>query len=70
MPGDLSLPKHGPKMTVLERLQNASPRDVAMEGVKTPKRQHSSRFDISDQRTLQKLPSFHGLQFLIGFLID
>jgi hypothetical protein len=31
------------------------------EGIRTPKRQHSSRFDISDQRQreLEKLPGFH-----------
>ena len=30
------------------------------EGLKTPKRQHSSRFDISEKRELEKLPNFNG----------
>lgn len=36
-----------------------TPKDMA-EGIRTPKRQHSSRFDISDQpqRELEKLPGF------------
>ncbi|KAJ5512131.1 hypothetical protein N7463_001683 [Penicillium fimorum] len=37
-----------------------TPKDMS-EGIRTPKRQHSSRFDISDQRQreLEKLPGFH-----------
>lgn len=59
MPGDLAPPKAGQKSLLFDRLQ-ATPKDVP-EGIRTPKRQHSSRFDISDQRQreLEKLPGFH-----------
>ncbi|KAF2140144.1 uncharacterized protein K452DRAFT_51973 [Aplosporella prunicola CBS 121167] len=59
MPGDLLPPKAGSKSLLFDRLQT-TPKDVA-EGIRTPKRQHSSRFDISDQRQreLEKLPGFH-----------
>lgn len=59
MPGDLAPPKAGQKSLLFDRLQS-TPKDVP-EGIKTPRRQHSSRFDISDQRTreLEKLPGFH-----------
>jgi serine/threonine-protein phosphatase 2A regulatory subunit B' len=59
MPGDLAPPKAGQKSNVFDRLQ-ATPKDN-IEGIRTPKRQHSSRFDISDQRQreLEKLPGFH-----------
>ncbi|KAF2790411.1 serine/threonine protein phosphatase 2A [Melanomma pulvis-pyrius CBS 109.77] len=59
MPGDLLPPKAGQKSSIFDRLQ-ATPKD-AVEGIRTPKRQHSSRFDISDQRQreLEKLPGFH-----------
>ncbi|ORY03304.1 phosphatase 2A regulatory B subunit-domain-containing protein [Clohesyomyces aquaticus] len=59
MPGDLLPPKAGQKSLIFDRLQ-ATPKD-AVEGIRTPKRQHSSRFDISDQRQreLDKLPGFH-----------
>ncbi|OCK79741.1 protein phosphatase 2A regulatory B subunit [Lepidopterella palustris CBS 459.81] len=60
MPGDLLPPKVGQNKSLLfDRLQS-TPKDVA-EGIRTPKRQHSSRFDISDQRQreLEKLPGFH-----------
>ncbi|KAF2816574.1 protein phosphatase regulatory subunit [Mytilinidion resinicola] len=59
MPGDLLPPKAGQKSLLYDRLQT-TPKDVA-EGIRTPKRQHSSRFDISDQRQreLEKLPGFH-----------
>ena len=57
MPGDLiQLRRPG----AFDRLQT-TPRDVAIpEGLKTPKRQHSSRFDISEKRELEKLPNFNG----------
>ncbi|KAL1589773.1 hypothetical protein WHR41_01551 [Cladosporium halotolerans] len=60
MPHDLAPPKAGQKSLLFDRLQ-ATPKDVVPEGVRTPKRQHSSRFDISDQRQreLEKLPGFH-----------
>lgn len=59
MPTDLAPPKAGQKSLLFDRLQS-TPKDVP-EGIKTPRRQHSSRFDISDQKTreLEKLPGFH-----------
>lgn len=56
MPGDLAPPK---KSHVYDRL-HSTPKDLS-DGIRTPKRQHSSRFDISDQRQreLEKLPGFH-----------
>ncbi|OKL64286.1 hypothetical protein UA08_00545 [Talaromyces atroroseus] len=56
MPGDLAPPK---KSHVYDRL-HSTPKDMS-DGIRTPKRQHSSRFDISDQRQreLEKLPGFH-----------
>ncbi|KAI5365496.1 Putative protein phosphatase 2A, regulatory B subunit, B56, armadillo-like helical [Septoria linicola] len=60
MPHDLAPPKAGQKSLLFDRLQ-ATPKDTVPEGIRTPKRQHSSRFDISDQRQreLEKLPGFH-----------
>ncbi|KAK4997492.1 serine/threonine-protein phosphatase 2A 56 kDa regulatory subunit delta isoform [Elasticomyces elasticus] len=60
MPHDLAPPKAGQKSLLFDRLQT-TPKDTVPEGVRTPKRQHSSRFDISDQkqRELDKLPGFH-----------
>ncbi|KAL2000142.1 hypothetical protein VTN02DRAFT_3491 [Thermoascus thermophilus] len=57
MPGDLAPPPK--KSHAFDRLQT-TPKDMS-EGIRTPKRQHSSRFDISDQRQreLEKLPGFH-----------
>ncbi|KAF2841278.1 protein phosphatase regulatory subunit [Patellaria atrata CBS 101060] len=59
MPGDLAPPTHKSKSLLFDRL-GSTPKDVP-EGIRTPKRQHSSRFDISDQRQreLEKLPGFH-----------
>ncbi|KAF8536393.1 phosphatase 2A regulatory B subunit-domain-containing protein [Trichophaea hybrida] len=57
MPGDLPPPKAGQK--TFDRLQTAPKADQIPEGLKTPKRQHSSRFDISEKRDLEKLPGFH-----------
>lgn len=59
MPGDLAPPKAGQKSGMFNHLQ-ATPKDIP-EGIRTPKRQHSSRFDISNQgeRNLEKLPGFH-----------
>ncbi|KAI9733467.1 MAG: Serine/threonine-protein phosphatase 2A 56 kDa regulatory subunit delta isoform [Claussenomyces sp. TS43310] len=57
MPTDLAPPKAGQKSSMYDRLQT-TPKDVP-EGIRTPKRQHSSRFDISPQRELEKLPGFH-----------
>ncbi|KAI9860935.1 MAG: Serine/threonine-protein phosphatase 2A 56 kDa regulatory subunit delta isoform [Trichoglossum hirsutum] len=59
MPHDLAPPKAGQKSLLFDRLQT-TPKDPAMpEGLRTPRRQHSSRFDISPQRELEKLPGFH-----------
>ncbi|KAF7924330.1 uncharacterized protein EAE98_007381 [Botrytis deweyae] len=57
MPHDLAPPKAGAKSSMFDRLQT-TPKDVP-EGIRTPKRQHSSRFDISPLRELEKLPGFH-----------
>jgi len=59
MPHDLAPPKAGQKSLLFNHLQS-TPKDIP-EGIRTPKRQHSSRFDISDQRQreLEKLPGFH-----------
>jgi serine/threonine-protein phosphatase 2A regulatory subunit B' len=57
MPHDLAPPKIGQKSLMFDRL-HTTPKDVP-EGIRTPKRQHSSRFDISPQRELEKLPGFH-----------
>ncbi|KAM5478361.1 serine/threonine-protein phosphatase 2A 56 kDa regulatory subunit delta isoform [Microsporum canis] len=58
IPGDLQPPKTGQKPHLIDRLQ--TPKDIPL-GFKPPRRQHSSRFDISDQRQreLEKLPGFH-----------
>ncbi|ETS80296.1 hypothetical protein PFICI_07825 [Pestalotiopsis fici W106-1] len=57
MPHDLAPPKAGQKSLMFDRLHQ-TPKDVP-EGLRTPKRQHSSRFDISLHRELEKLPGFH-----------
>ncbi|EPE24873.1 ARM repeat-containing protein [Glarea lozoyensis ATCC 20868] len=57
MPQDLAPPKAGQKSLMFHGL-STTPKDVP-EGLRTPKRQHSSRFDISPQRELEKLPGFH-----------
>ncbi|KAK4238724.1 phosphatase 2A regulatory B subunit-domain-containing protein [Achaetomium macrosporum] len=57
MPHDLAPPKAGQKSLMYDRLHQ-TPKDV-LEGPKTPRRQHSSRFDISPHRELEKLPGFH-----------
>ncbi|KAG4305557.1 hypothetical protein PORY_001113 [Pneumocystis oryctolagi] len=57
--GDSTLLKHGTKTGAFERLQT-TPRDsTALETIKTPKRNTSSRFRMSTERELEKLPSFH-----------
>ncbi|KAG8529875.1 uncharacterized protein KY384_005356 [Bacidia gigantensis] len=58
MPGDLAPPRHGQKPPF--NSLSATPKDLS-EGIRTPKRQHSSRFDVSDQRQreLNKEPGFH-----------
>ncbi|KAF4120685.1 serine/threonine-protein phosphatase 2A regulatory subunit B' [Geosmithia morbida] len=57
MPHDLAPPKPGQKSMLLHR--GIDNRDAIPEGLRTPKRQHSSRFDISAHRELEKLPGFH-----------
>ncbi|KAL0640040.1 serine/threonine-protein phosphatase 2A 56 kDa regulatory subunit delta isoform [Maublancomyces gigas] len=59
MPGDLAPPKAGAKGVAFDRLHTAPKADQIPEGLKTPKRQHSSRFDVSEKRELEKLPGFH-----------
>ncbi|KAK5993940.1 PP2A B subunit isoform B'-delta [Cladobotryum mycophilum] len=57
MPHELAPPKPGQKSLMIHnRIDN---RDAIPEGLRTPKRQHSSRFDISAHRELEKLPGFH-----------
>ncbi|KAL6807411.1 putative B56-delta regulatory subunit of protein phosphatase 2A [Trichoderma sp. SZMC 28013] len=56
MPHELAPPKPGQKSLMINRMDN---RDAIPEGLRTPKRQHSSRFDISAHRELEKLPGFH-----------
>ncbi|GKT58502.1 serine/threonine protein phosphatase 2A [Colletotrichum tofieldiae] len=62
MPHDLAPPKAGTKSLMFDRLHQ-TPKDVP-EGLRTPKRQHSSRFDISAHRELEKLPGFHEELFM------
>lgn len=57
MPHDLAPPKTLSKSLVFDRLHQ-TPKDVP-EGLRTPRRQNSSRFDISTHRELEKLPGFH-----------
>lgn len=57
MPHDLAPPKSGQKSLMIHR--GIDNRDAIPEGLRTPKRQHSSRFDISTNRDLEKLPGFH-----------
>lgn len=57
MPHDLAPPKAGQKSLLIHR--SIDNRDAIPEGLRTPKRQHSSRFDISAHRELEKLPGFH-----------
>ncbi|KAI1135229.1 protein phosphatase 2A regulatory B subunit [Hypoxylon sp. FL0543] len=57
MPHDLAPPKAGQKSIMFDRLHQ-TPKDVP-EGLRTPRRQNSSRFDISTHRELEKLPGFH-----------
>jgi len=66
MPGDLQPPKVGTKSMAFAGLQT-TPKDVTFpEGLKTPKRQHSSRFDISEKRELEKLHGFHGIYYTVN----
>ncbi|KAK9468822.1 phosphatase 2A regulatory B subunit-domain-containing protein [Lipomyces arxii] len=56
MPGDLSAPRHGQRSPTFDRLKNGVPG----EDLGTPsRRHHSSRFEVSDRRELEKLPGFH-----------
>ncbi|KYK57273.1 putative B56-delta regulatory subunit of protein phosphatase 2A [Drechmeria coniospora] len=58
MPHDLAPPKAGQKSSLLIH-RGIDNRDAIPEGLRTPRRQHSSRFDISVHRELEKLPGFH-----------
>ncbi|EMR10210.1 hypothetical protein PNEG_01483 [Pneumocystis murina B123] len=57
--GDLTLLKHGTKTGAFERLQTTPKDSAALDAIKTPKRNTSSRFRISTEQELEKLPSFH-----------
>ncbi|SPN98966.1 related to B56-delta regulatory subunit of protein phosphatase 2A [Cephalotrichum gorgonifer] len=59
IPGDLAPPKAGQKSLMYDRITQMTPKDVVPEGLRTPRRQHSSRFEISPNRELEKLPGFH-----------
>ncbi|KAH0565407.1 Serine/threonine-protein phosphatase 2A 56 kDa regulatory subunit delta isoform [Trichoglossum hirsutum] len=51
---------HLPPSVIISPSAPTTPKDPALpEGLRTPRRQHSSRFDISPQRELDKLPGFH-----------
>lgn len=58
MPSDLITPRHASKSPSFDRLQ-ATAKDIGGDAVRSPRRQHSSRFHISEHRELEKLPSFH-----------
>ncbi|KAK7205294.1 protein phosphatase 2a [Myxozyma melibiosi] len=57
MPGDLAAPRHGQQRSpTFDRLKNGIPD----EQLSTPtRRHHSSRFEVSAKRELEKLPGFH-----------
>ncbi|KEY67845.1 hypothetical protein S7711_04982 [Stachybotrys chartarum IBT 7711] len=57
MPHDLAPPKAGQKSLLIHR--GIDNQDAIPSGLRTPRRQHSSRFDISAHRELEKLPGFH-----------
>jgi serine/threonine-protein phosphatase 2A regulatory subunit B' len=60
MPADLITPRHASKSPSFDRLQASAKADLGLaEGIRSPRRQHSSRFHISDNRELEKLPAFH-----------
>lgn len=61
MPGDLAPPRPGQKQPFQGLSTTPKDGSIPSDGVRTPRRQHSSRFDISDQRQreLDKLPGFH-----------
>lgn len=59
MPSEMITPRHASKSPSFDRL-SATAKDIGtIEAVRSPRRQHSSRFHISDNRELEKLPSFH-----------
>lgn len=59
MPSELITPRHASKSPSFDRL-SATAKDIGtVEAVRSPRRQHSSRFHISENRELEKLPSFH-----------
>ncbi|QSL64958.1 hypothetical protein MERGE_002262 [Pneumocystis wakefieldiae] len=57
--GDFTLLKHGTKTGAFERLQTTPKDSAALDAIKTPKKNASSRFRISTEQELEKLPSFH-----------
>ena len=58
MPGDLAVGKGVARSPSFGGLTTV-PRD-ALEGLKSPRKTHSSRFHVSERRELEKLPSLHG----------
>ena len=59
MPSDLITPRHASKSPTFDRISSAAKDLGTAEAVRTPRRQHSSRFHVSENRELEKLPSFH-----------
>ncbi|KAK9328875.1 phosphatase 2A regulatory B subunit-domain-containing protein [Lipomyces starkeyi] len=55
MPGDLAAPRHGQRSPTFDRLKTGIPDEIGSP----TRRHHSSRFEISAKRELEKLPGFH-----------
>ncbi|KAK9243740.1 phosphatase 2A regulatory B subunit-domain-containing protein [Lipomyces tetrasporus] len=55
MPGDLTAPRHGQRSPTFDRLKTGIPDDIGSP----TRRHHSSRFEVSAKRELEKLPGFH-----------
>lgn len=54
--GTATPPKAGP----LNRLRNAGPKDTIPIVGKSPRKQRSSRFHVTEKVDLEKLPNFNG----------
>ena len=59
MPSGLITPRHASKSPTFDRLSSAAKDLGTIEAIRSPRRQHSSRFHVSENRELEKLPSFH-----------
>ncbi|KAK9365308.1 phosphatase 2A regulatory B subunit-domain-containing protein [Lipomyces kononenkoae] len=55
MPGDLTAPRHGQRSPTFDRLKTGIPDEIGSP----TRRHHSSRFEVSAKRELEKLPGFH-----------